>query len=411
MKLSLIHNKSLIIVIILVTIFTTDSLLWGTNKNVMFQKIPQAVLGIMALIGPILTMSNNQADLRQIIILNILLSCIVLTSLCNFDFRAGYIYKMILLVFGFWVANSFTIIKFAKYYNKVIFLISCVSLVCFVISVIYENIFSLAPCVYNLSGDRFRNLFLYVQNISGYAPRNYGLYREPGCYQIFLIVALLFETYMCERTSILRVSIFSLTLFTTLSSAGILAFIVWLMLHMKHNIASHTSRQQIKLWIICFIISLIILMALFLDILPFYWKIFGKFTLTNPSFLARWGSIVINLQIWLENFITGSGLSNIDLLFLNKSIEIFGTIIRDNTNTILAQFAVYGTLYGIFALVGYFRGAWLLGQSFTEKILIIMIIIILSISQNLSFSPLGNVLMMYGLIYKMHGQKYNCIKY
>lgn len=93
---------------------------------------------------------------------------------------------------------------------------------------------------------------------------------------------------------------------------------------------------------------------------------------------------------------------------MQESNNIFGVFIKDNTNTILIQYAVFGTLFGILWTIGYIKAACALGKSKIEKTLIFLIIIILSVGEDLSFSPLGNVLMIYGLMcFKKSNSKKN----
>ena len=86
-------------------------------------------------------------------------------------------------------------------------------------------------------------------------------------------------------------------------------------------------------------------------------------------------------------------------MYEQESVQVFGTLIRDNTNTLLVQFAVHGTIFGLLWLSGFIKGARALGKTQMERCFIFLIVGILSIGENVTFSPFGNVLMMYGLMY------------
>ena len=275
---------------------------------------------------------------------------------------------------------------------------SFISIICFFIEAIDHSFFSFAPRVYNISGYGFQNLFLYIQSDAGFSLRNYGIYREPGVFQIFIIVALLFEIYYFKQIDIKRVIVLSITLLTTLSTTGVIAFLVWIVLFLfKNKLLVKTIRIK---YIVCLMVIVSLLVGLLLFLFDsFFDTVFGKFTLENASFLARLSSIIVNIKIWIENLVFGVGLTNVENLYMQESNNIFGVFIKDNTNTILVQYAVFGTLFGILWTIGYIKAACALGKSKIERILIFLIIIILSVGEDLSFSPLGNVLMIYGLMY------------
>ncbi len=394
------NNKALLyLVILFVTVITTDTVYMGTNLNVFFQKIPQIFLaGITVLLLFFSCLIRKTFRAGRLVFILLLNLCIVATAVCFTDFRTGYLFKCILVTFSFFVTQLFDLKTFAGVFNRVIAFLAAISLVCFSAEAVNHNVFSFAPRIYNSVGYGFRNLFLYVQSDAGFALRNYGIYREPGVYQMFLIVALIFELYYFKQPNIKRMVVYMATLLTTLSSTGLLAMGAWILLaYVKRNTVSEKIKAgMLILGCLTFFMGICLFPSIFLELAE---KVFGKFSLENESFLARWGSIVLNLKMWLEHPIFGVGMTNAGPLYEQESIRVFGTLIRDNTNTLLVQFAVHGTIFGLLWLSGFIKGACALGKSKMEKGLIFLIVVILSIGENVTFSPFGNVLMMYGLMY------------
>ncbi len=389
----------LFITTILITIISTDTVYFGTNENVLFQKSTQMILCVFVIILFFYVFKKRIFfEKQKIILVAILNSCIILTSVVTVDFRLGYIFRCVLIFFSFFITQIFSIEVFAKMFNKIICFLSFISIICFFIEAIDHSFFSFAPRVYNISGYGFQNLFLYIQSDAGFSLRNYGIYREPGVFQIFIIVALLFEIYCFKQIDIKRIIVLSITLLTTLSTTGVIAFIVWIILFLfKNKLFVKTIRIK---YIVCLMVMVSLLVGLLLfSFNSFFDTVFGKFNLENASFLARLSSVVVNIKIWVENPVFGVGLTNVENLYIQESNNIFGVFIKDNTNTILVQYAVFGMLFGILWTLGYLKAACALGKSKIERILIFLIIIILSVGEDLSFSPLGNVLMIYGLMY------------
>lgn len=394
------NNQALLcIVILFVTVITTDTVYMGTNLNVLFQKIPQILLaGITVLLLLFSCLIGKTFRAERLAFLLVLNLCIVTTAACFVDFRTGYLFKCILVTFSFFVTQLFDLKTFAQIFNKVIVFLAAVSLFCFAAEAVNHNVFSFAPRIYNSVGYGFRNLFLYVQSDEGFALRNYGIYREPGVYQMFLIVALIFELYCFERPHLKRMVVYITTLLTTLSSTGLIALGIWgLLAYVKRNtISKKVKVGMVFLGGLIFILVISLFPSICIELAQ---KVFGKFSLENESFLARWGSIVLNLKMWLEHPVFGVGMTNAGPLYEQESVQVFGTLIRDNTNTLLVQFAVHGTIFGLLWLSGFIKGARALGKTQMERCLIFLIVGILSIGENVTFSPFGNVLMMYGLMY------------
>ena len=83
-------------------------------------------------------------------------------------------------------------------------------------------------------------------------------------------------------------------------------------------------------------------------------------------------------------------------LFSELSMEKYGVMILDNTNTILSEFATWGILYGILFMIGYIKLTNYFSNKIVEKIMVLLVFIILFTGEKMTFSPIVFILMFYG---------------
>lgn len=393
-----IERTIIALVIVLTTFFTADTVLWGTNINSIYPKIPQVCIGAMALfLAFYVFVRGRRIPVSHISVVVLAIICVIMTMIVTNDLRNGYFFRCATLVFTFLVVELVDIRTYARYFNQTIYILALISLVCFALEVLNPRIFAFAPRVYNSAELGFQNLFFYVQSDEGYSPRNYGIYREPGVYQIYLILALLFELYFFEKMNWKRVFVFSLAVLTTLSTTGILAYGLWVILVL---VKPKSIAKRLKLLII-FGAALLIILALIAAsgmIANFLDDVFGKFRTKNASYMARLASVTVNIRLWMCHPIFGIGITDMESKFIEESHILYGMRINSNTNTLLDSFATHGFIYGLLWLVALIKGSLNFGRNKSEKFLIGIILLAQCVGENLRFSPLGNLLMMYGLL-------------
>lgn len=396
-KRDFLENLILTAVILFVTFFTCDTVLFGTNKNELYRSVMQAVLGLFSIFLCFYTFSKRKRfSKKHLAICVILIVCVVATMLVHRELRNGYIFKCSLLLFSFLAVELIDIKIFASYFNRVLFFIAVISIVFFSFQVIANNIFSFAPRLYNSADYPFRNLIFYVQ-CEWVRNRNFGIYREPGVYQMFLIVALLFELYYSEKPSGKKLLVFSVAVLTTLSTTGMIAYGIWLLLALIKT--RRFSKQDKVLTVLMGALScLLLVIILNVDVLALWDRLFKKIAIKNYSYLARLASATVNIRLWLLNPVFGMGIGEAQNLFEEITASAYGTVIKDNTNTLLVQFALHGTVYGFLWITAWLKGALRLGKTAIERILIAGIILALCLGENLTYSPFANILMMYGLL-------------
>ncbi len=83
-------------------------------------------------------------------------------------------------------------------------------------------------------------------------------------------------------------------------------------------------------------------------------------------------------------------------LFPRLSLSLLGKVSNHNTNTIMCELATFGIIYALIFVGGYMKFAKKISKNFLEYILVVLIILIMSCGERLSYSPITYLLMFYG---------------
>ena len=181
-------------------------------------------------------------------------------------------------------------------------------------------------------------LYFNVQNVAiGLAgsgitlPRNFGIYWEPGLYQVFLNMLLLY--YLLIKRNIILVFFFCINIILTFSVTG---YITSLLIFLFYSLSDNKGIKK-KLIIVIVIIVILFALPWLLD--------FFQFKMTTGSYRARTQDIFSGIEMFLENPIFGIGISQLD--YKNMYYDLFG-VIHGNTNGLInigLQFGLIGILF------------------------------------------------------------------
>lgn len=398
------------LVMILTVVTTTDTVFWGTNSNVLWPKLVQCCVILAAMVLVLEAIGRKRKiPLNKVVILILMGLFILLTGVVNDDLRFGYIYKICLFVFSLFISEYLDIEEFAIYFDKIIYILALISLAGFIVIYFYPAILKHSGILTNTGGNRFYNFWLFVIDADGSYLRNYSIFREPGVYQMYLIIACLFQMYFLPESCLKKIFIYAIALITTFSTTGYIAFVMILFLALvKYSAILKNKNVFVGILIIganFAIFTLIFLPQIRMLTQPVFTK-FSSGDAAFVSFISRKASLIVNINLWMEKPLFGVGLTQIDNLFPVLSEKLLGVYITSNTNTFFVQLAAHGLLYFSIWVFGFMRGAFLIGKGILEHLLILGIIIVLSIGQNLTFCPIANVLLWYCLFAKRKNVKY-----
>lgn len=349
----------------------------------------QLLILLFVILYTILFIVNNKSNILNIIF-DVRFIFLLITSLLFLlimilkrDFTLMYLSCIIAIYFSVFLSYILNIKQFLKIFTNVILIFTAFSLIVGYLlrPLIFSNVESLM-ITENSVGLQFINCIgTFLVNDPGYL-RNFGIFREPGIFQFFLTVALIFEIFLIKRNNVYKRRIFIFILLigslTTFSTTGMIQLILIFFATLIENIRKICfNKIKVLLGFIFFFIIFGILFYLVKNNNNLYWTIwqmFSKFSNLNESLVSRFSSIKMNISFFLKNPILGNDISLV-LYSIN------------NTNSSLLLFACYGLLIGtIFNYCWLFicNGLYLKTNNKVTKILIILVFLISINTQNLT---------------------------
>ena len=281
----------------------------------------------------------------RVYIFIILVLNIILTMIIKSDYQ---LYNFSLLVFifiGFVVSYVYEYKEFIKAFINIMIFISMYSLITtylFKPLIIHTGINF--PTIINSVNNVFYNfIFSFALTAESYI-RNFGFFREPGVYQVFIILALIFLTFVKNikiksRKKIIYTLIFTVTILSTFSTTGIILLALFFTTYIVKLIRDGKMNRKVFIIITTITIICILILTLLYNIIPSFRETLRfsieKIFTPNESLSARQESIIVPLKLYLNSPIFGQ-----------KYIDVVEAI-DHNTNTTINMFAIYGLLTAV----------------------------------------------------------------
>lgn len=387
------HNIAFITVFISIFV-TDDTLMFGTNSVTLFVNLKYIVIfGLLML----LMFQRSKQDISSISKLTAFMMCglILLSAIINNDLRMGCLFKCVIILLAYFTTKRISLSAYTHYYVQIMYGISAISIVGMVLCTISMSLISFAPVLTNTADTAFYNLLVFATPVDADSLRNYGVFREPGVFQMFIILALIFHIYLSERINMKYFVVFTVALALTYSTTGYIAYGIFLIMYILHAKRKNISKKTTNRIIILALISGAILYAK-TDILSSDGMVFGKFNQTErKTTIARMASFTSSYEIWKTSPIFGAGLEKTETKFKQITFRDYlweGT----NTNTIMSELATNGIIYTLLFLIGIILFIDKVGFKLGDKICFFVIILVLSAGEKLCFSPFFYTLLFYG---------------
>lgn len=295
---------------------------------------------VLALLGIVIynLMKKNihyQELKKHVIWFGIITLLIVLSMFINQCFTLRYFTMILSIGIGFLMTLFFEEMQFYKMYSKVIcFLVFCSIVIMYFIG----NKLSFGTII-NAAGLEFNNLILgYVPILNNYV-RNFGIFREPGVFQFFILLALYYHLMISEKMTTknkIEVVILILGLLTTFSVSAIVCFTILLfafILKEENIVFILKNKKKIALVFIGVIISIVLLILLNRDI---YWMVYSMMEkiMGIGKDDVRVSAIIANITLWIDSPLKGNDVN-----------YVLG-IVEHNTCSLLVIFSTFGTILG-----------------------------------------------------------------
>jgi hypothetical protein len=206
--------------------------------------------------------------------------------------------------------------------------------------------------------------------------RNYGIFREPGLYQFFLLLALYLNNYAMNWKKEWQLwtvnGILAATMLTTFSTIGVAAmglFAVVLFFDRK----LYQNKQFLRIMIVCAMVGIILLAVVILRQGSLYRTLrtmVQKLFVINDSSGSRYEAIFKNIQFFLQHPLLGAGFK--ETLYA----------VKHNTATTLLLYAVYGVAGGTLNVLAWAALVWEKERKLWLNLLLLMTMIMAVNTQN-----------------------------
>lgn len=392
------RKRKMLLLTIFTIVISEDTLVFGTNINPVFIGIRFAlyIFVLLFCFNNVWHYINKQAGISTLIIIGV----VITTMFLNRDFRNGYFLQLLGVILAFKLVHIIEFEEFIESFSKIITFFSIVSIIFFILVFFVPPVLNKLPTISNYADNDFATII--VSNImkGNDLFRNSSIFREPGVFGIYLIISLLYEFFYAPILNLRRILVFFIALVTTFSTMAFLAF-GFIIIAYVFNSKNFTVKIYISVGTFLFLFLLYPLI---------YENIFSKFNTDAAEFrstLSRISSVLVPGAIFQDHPL-GVGLSNFVKLYPTYSSTLFNIELKpegEATNTIINTFAIYGIVYGTLMIFAIWGSAKQYNRSRFVTLILFAIFIFLFSSQELRFSLLFNILIMYGLIYKREGSK------
>lgn len=175
-----------------------------TTAVIGFEKAQFLMLGVICLLGVAFLIVNRRNLLqilkdRRMIVAGIAAAVLLLPMLVKRDWQLMYFSVLLCLLTAVFLSYFLTLRDAAKYYVVIMSVLGAYSvLAAYILRIGVDSGAYAVPVFRNSMGFEFHNFFLSIVPDTYVKNRNFGIFREPGVYQFFLITALYLNNYEVE---------------------------------------------------------------------------------------------------------------------------------------------------------------------------------------------------------------------
>lgn len=339
--------------------------------------------------------NRYRINILAIAILMIYAILMILTIILNNEFKvSSYIAILIQLLIAILTCRVIPINRFKRYYIKIITFFAISSLIFHIIGLLYPNFVTIFPKTEALASTNYYNAIIHVyQTLVGYDklvffPRNAGIFWEPGVYQAYLNIGLIFlldiitkNEHAIKNRRLIFISLI-ITIITTYSTTGYLILIILLIIYRKQIIKLlELKNLLIKFRNIKNIKILIAIYSLAGLIIIFVGKeIFSAIGLISTKYLVDVSNVFERISFDKLSLL----FSDIKTFFFGISFTKYFTSTSSIWNSIIQTALVFGAPFTIILLSQYFVASKYVVQ---HRFLLFSVLIIVFSTESLFWRP------------------------
>ena len=318
---------------------------------------------------------------RRMLLFGMAAMVILLPMLVKGDWQLMYFTILLSWFFAIFLTYFTTVEELGKYYVLILTALSALSLV---------GLFVLKPMVHMgwIPGNPFDSpggwhmfnfglTFVCDKNLHMVnALRNFGIFREPGLFQIFLFVAIQLNNYTVNWDKPWKMwavdAVLFMTLLTTFATGGVLALGIYIVFLFFDKGLYRVRRMQILAAAVVAVGMLLLAYAL-MQGGSWAYELIGmveKFVYRSYSFDARIESVVADAELFVSHPILGADMNEVVYAVPN------------NTATSAILFAVFGIVGGCVHVLSWAALAWRKERHWLMNVILMVILFIPFNTQN-----------------------------
>lgn len=321
---------------------------------------------------------------------------LLVTQFMSWDLTLSYECKILMMYAGYIITRRVPFEMFQEKYLRIIYIICIISLVCWLIGLLGIPIWNWLPS----SGEgKYRTLFFHAFNVyKGYiSERNNGPFWEPGVFQIYINVALIFLLFNNQKINKKYLLVYLFALLTTISTTGYISFAIIALAYV------YDKGKSIKVCHVFFILGLLLGAYYYISINDeLYSKLFGKFeegSSNNASYVIRVNEMAFYYEIWTSNFMSmlmGIGSTSAYEYAINyHSFSDFKFV--GSTLTTMRELASFGLLFVMTRFVLMFKFFKIMCKRSISAILLFLVLLLCINTESMVYSMFFCSIFNYGI--------------
>lgn len=364
------------------------------TSSLVYSQYQQIILFLSLGIASILILAKKTKITNKLIII-INLFVILLLSLYLYSegsYTLGSMVNTLAIIFITYIYTKYIGYEFIDRYINIMYIITIISIFGYINDLTgfgdffvnkLPSFLDYTPHLQSVKGG-----FLFAFNKLNHIGRNSGFCIEPGKYQYFINLALLFLLHFRKEKiigNINKLIVFLIGVLTTFSAgAYIITGIIFLPYILEFN---NNAKSKVFLFIICTILvmpNLDIINTKIIDKLEFNIE---TFSFERGSGNTRLNDIKLDIKIFKSN-ILGNGWNNYKEKWLTMA-ESDNYTTGSSSSSLTGSLAVYGIIVFLFIILLYINSIKRIGRNnFNLKVILYLFILIQTLTQSFLLTPL-----------------------
>ena len=347
------------------------------------QYLSLGIIGILGLAFLLVNRKNLKAIVTDSRMCLILLAVVVtaLPMVAKGDFQLMYFSIILGMLFAVFLSYFKTLEDTARWYVVTMCVLGVWSILCaYVLRLFIDSGLVSATKYINGAGFEFYSFVFSIVPDTYVKTRNFGIFREPGVYQFFLMVGLFLNNYVIswesEKKYWIANGILAVTLLTTFATGGMieLCLLIAVLFFDKKWYRSKAILAAIAVMAVAGAAVVWYCISVKNDL---YWALYDmvmKFTQNPESTGSRLGSIAMGVGIFFDH------------PFVGAKVETVLHSMVDYTTSTLILYNIFGILGGTLNVAGWFALVWSRERRVVVNLALLLILFMAFNTQNLTWN-------------------------